>query len=52
MEYLKMADDKQFPRPDVKIINVTTGEEKIEKMSENDYVEWSEECKKNTMVNN
>ena len=48
MEYLKMADDKQFPRPNVKIINVTTGEEIIEPMSDDEYHNWLAECRLNT----
>lgn len=43
-----MADDKQFPRPDVKIINVMTGEEIIQPMSDDEYQVWLTECRLNT----
>ena len=47
-----MIEDLQFPKPDVKIVDVQTNQEKIEKMPDNDYIKWLQECKKNTILDN
>ncbi len=41
-----MTENKQFPRPDIKIVNTQTGIEEIKPMPDDEYAVWLEECLK------
>ena len=39
-----MPDSTDYPRPDVKIVNVETGVETTQLMSDDDYAVWLANC--------